>query len=296
MTDVRWQGQSHETLYNWINSGPGAKASNPQIEFWDNLKSSLSDISTRLGDSLGSIDASWQGIAAESARSGLTPLQQWADEALASADVMRQSSQIQAEHVSSARAAMPEPVPQTTPQPSSWATQQAATAKAAGNPNPAQALAKQAGDAEAQETAASNAAEKANQVLAAYATASNAPAGTLARVVSPPNVVVDVPLPAGSRDSVAYLANGGPQTNFASQSTSAAGFIAPGTSATPSFGGAAGAPAAAGGGAGMPGGFSGSGTSSAAAFTTGTPTAGSTPRHLAVSPGGEVGAGGGFVG
>src|SRR5829696_5279234 len=83
---------------------------------------------------LKNIGASWEGQAAESAQSGLTPLAEWASDAETGSSVMQSSTELQADYVSDARASMPEPVPVTTPAPSGWQMATAGASMLTGNP------------------------------------------------------------------------------------------------------------------------------------------------------------------
>lgn len=201
MPDVRWRGLEHQTLYDWINTGPGSTASTPQLDYWGGLRQSLADISAKLSSTLGDLGATWEGLAGASATTGLTPLQLWAEEAQSSAEVMSSSAQDQADHVATARAAMPEPQQVPTAAPTMWQQQEAADAAQHGKKGPAQAVAQQAADHEAQETAAADAHERAVQVMSNYQANSENNAATLGVFGTPPDIVVAVELPNGT-DSV----------------------------------------------------------------------------------------------
>lgn len=219
MPDIRWRGQEHQTLYNWINSGPGAKASTPQLDYWNGLKQSLADISNKLNSALLDVGANWEGVAGRSATTGLTPLQQWAEEAQSSAEVMASSAQDQADHIATARAAMPEPQQVPTGAPATWQVQDAAAAARRGDHGPAKAIAQQATDHEQQETAAADAHERAVQVMSNYQANSENNAATLGVFGSPPELRVAVRMPDGS-DSVGagYLGGHAPMAHGAGDS------------------------------------------------------------------------------
>lgn len=192
MTDMRWRGHKHETLHNWINSGEGARAATPQLEYWENLKGALGDIGQRLSDSLNKVGSSWEGKAGESAQRGLTPMHQWAESAKQAAHHMRQSAQDQADHVSTARAKMPEPVDKPTGGPTSW-PQEGGAPQGHGKPaNPAAAVAKHGKDLEGVERAAADSSERAVQVMNQYQAASEHNAGTLAQFSAPPDIQIEV--------------------------------------------------------------------------------------------------------
>lgn len=209
MTDIRWRGIDHRQLYEWINSGEGARASTPQLQYWGQLKESIADIHTTLTDRLSKLGVEWQGTAGETAQSGVNPLQQWAEEVQSNIDSMGRVAQNQADLVATARAAMPEPVPVQTPQPTAWASAQAAQAAQAGNPGPAAAIAAQAADFEAQEATAADAQERAIQVMSTYENNSEANRGGLAAFEEPQPVGVEVTGPAGTTTSIGYKPTSG---------------------------------------------------------------------------------------
>src|ERR1700736_4733105 len=118
MGDIRWQGHSHEELYQQIHAGPGVAASHVPEAAWSDLSKTLHDINEGIHNGLQKLGASWEGAAADQAHGNLTPLGQWASDASTGADVMRISVQDQANYIATARAEMPPPVKVTTPAPS----------------------------------------------------------------------------------------------------------------------------------------------------------------------------------
>src|SRR5882757_4648974 len=144
----RWRGYEHPELYTMINAGPGPKASDPQTAYWKSLSDELALVDEELNAKLRTMGASWQGNAAQSAQSGLTPLAQWAGDAETGATVMGTSTEYQADYIADARHQMPEPVEVSTPAPSGWDIATAAGAGLLGNPGPALNVALQAADHE----------------------------------------------------------------------------------------------------------------------------------------------------
>jgi hypothetical protein len=191
MTDARWRGHDHATLYAWINAGLGPAASFQQLDYWKGLKTALQDIDFKLGKSLDSLGASWEGDAAEQAKTGLTPLKRWAGTTEGLVGNFEQAAQAQADHIAEIRSKMPFPQQVSTPAPSAWQQQQAADATGAGNQNPAQQLAQQANDHEKQETAVADAAERAVQVMNLYEEHSQTVVSSLPTFVLPPKVSID---------------------------------------------------------------------------------------------------------
>jgi len=193
----RWRGYAHPELYTMINSGPGASASEPQTRYWHGLAEELTQVDEDLNKKLTNLNATWEGEAADRARSGLTPLALWASDAESASSVMRSSAELQAEYIAEARAKMPEPVEVTTPSPSGWQMAGAAAAAVTGNVGPAMGVAAQAADHEAQEAAQSEAAQRAIETMQSYETSSTWNRDTLGTFVAPPDVVVSSPPPQG---------------------------------------------------------------------------------------------------
>jgi hypothetical protein len=198
---IRWRGYGHPELYKMINAGPGAGASDPQTAYWGSLSSDLTEVDQTLNTKLNNMGASWEGQAAESAQSGLTPLAEWASDAETGSTVMQSSAQLQGEYISDARSSMPEPVQVTTPAPSGWQMATAAAGMLTGNPGPAAAVAAQSADHEAQETAQNEAEQKAVQTMQTYQSNSTWNRETLGTFVAPPDVVVATPAPRGGTGS-----------------------------------------------------------------------------------------------
>jgi hypothetical protein len=198
----RWRGYAHPELYSMINTGPGAQASDPQTIYWQNLQKELAEVDQDLNTRLTNLGSRWEGAAAQSAQSGLTPLASWAGDAETGAYVMKVSSENQGEYVSDARARMPEPVEVTTPAPSGWQIATAAGAAAFGFAGPAMDVAQQAVDHEAQEAAKNEAEERAVATMQTYESSSTWNRETLGTFVAPPDVVVSTPAPRGSASAV----------------------------------------------------------------------------------------------
>ncbi|GLZ37678.1 PPE domain-containing protein [Actinokineospora sp. NBRC 105648] len=193
----RWCGYDHPTLHKMINGGPGPAASTPQTEYWDALNAELADIDAELNAKLATLQASWEGGAADQAHAGLTPLQAWATDAQTGATGMRASTEFQADMIARARSEMPEPVKVTTPAPSGWDKLAAGAALLTGNPGPAAVVAGQAQDHEAQESAQDEASQKAVDTMESYQSSSQFNTDTLGTFVPPPDVVVSTPPPSG---------------------------------------------------------------------------------------------------
>jgi hypothetical protein len=180
-----------------INTGPGAPASDAQNQYWSGLTTELKAIDDKLNQQLSAVKATWEGSAADSANSGMTPLQRWAGDAQTGSSVMHASTVDQADFVSTARAEMPEPVEVTTPKPSTWQMITAGASALTGDGGPAAAVAAQTVDHEQQEAAKDAAAQKAVDTMTTYESNSTWNRNTLGTFVPPPDVVVETPAPQG---------------------------------------------------------------------------------------------------
>ena len=193
----RWRGHEHRDLFNMINAGLGAGASDTQNQYWSGLTTELNEVDTELNKALADLKATWEGEASQSADSGMTPLQRWAGDATTGSSVMHASTVDQAEFVSTARSEMPEPVTVTTPKPSGWQVLTSGASLLTGDPGPAAQVAAQALDHEAQESAKDAAAQKAVDTMNTYESNSTWNRNTLGTFVAPPEVVVATPAPRG---------------------------------------------------------------------------------------------------
>nr|WP_052478059.1 PPE domain-containing protein [Kibdelosporangium sp. MJ126-NF4]CEL15721.1 Translation initiation factor 2 [Kibdelosporangium sp. MJ126-NF4]CTQ93646.1 Translation initiation factor 2 [Kibdelosporangium sp. MJ126-NF4] len=205
-SDIRWMGLEHKAIFEMINAGPGANASDAPADFWGTLSAGLNEISATLHQKLGDLNVNWEGVSAEQALSGMSPLKEWAGKAESGSNVMKSSFELQGNYVSDARHEVPPPKQVTTPEPSGWQMVGAGAAAMFGNPGPAAAVALQAADHEAQERASDEAARKAVQAMQKYEKSSDWNADTLGNFEEPPKLVVDTPPPApglhsGSVDS-----------------------------------------------------------------------------------------------
>ncbi|KOV80317.1 PPE domain-containing protein [Nocardia sp. NRRL S-836] len=178
MVEHRWQGYSHEELYERIHAGPGAAASHASIERWAGVSAALSEINDDLHRGISKSGAHWQGKAAEQAAAGMNPLAAWADGARGGADVMRYSAELQADHIAKARADMPAPVKVTAEQPGALV---AGITHLFGGQT----------DHEKQEAAADSAERRAREVMATYASSTTANTSTLGQFSQPPQLHIN---------------------------------------------------------------------------------------------------------
>ncbi|QGK71346.1 PPE domain-containing protein [Allosaccharopolyspora coralli] len=199
--DHRWQGYSHPELYEQIHQGPGADASTDPVRRWSELTTALAEIDSDLASALIRAMDGWQGEAAETTRSGLRPLGEWAGEVQEAARVMRDRAEEQAEHVGKARAEMPPPVRLTAEDPGM--AESLFTHLFSGQT-----------DREAQEAAQDAAEQRAFDVMRTYESSTRANTTSLASFAAPPQVTVDAPaarpMPGGGVAQPAVTINWAP--------------------------------------------------------------------------------------
>ena len=177
MADHRWQGYSHQELYERINAGPGPSASFASMQRWQGVSAALTEINDDLHNGITLSGARWQGKASEMAQAGLNPIAAWADSARTGADVMRYSAELQAGHISKARADMPPPVKVTAEQPGALVT--GLTHLFGGQT-----------DHEKQEAAQDAAERRAREVMSTYASSTTANTSTLGQFSQPPQLQI----------------------------------------------------------------------------------------------------------
>lgn len=173
--DFRWQGYTHQELYDALNAGPGASASANSAARWAALSSTLSEINNDLFSGMASSADGWAGGAADTARDSITPLAKWAADAHAGAEVMKTSAEMQADYINTARSEMPPPVKSSPANPSGFLG----------------GLMELFGgqvDAEITEAAQQAAAMRAFEVMTTYQTNTANNTSTLGRFTAPPRV------------------------------------------------------------------------------------------------------------
>ena len=114
---TRWRGFTHAELYAQLHDGPGAAASAIPAGRWADLASTLHDISQDMAKAVSDAKSSWAGRAAYNAFAQLGVVAAWAGRTGDAAGRMQHSVEQQANHIGRARAAMPAPGEQPTPQP-----------------------------------------------------------------------------------------------------------------------------------------------------------------------------------
>jgi len=185
-----WDNYSHQTLYNQIHGngglflpdGAGVSGVAGAQDGWGKLAALMAQARERTEAALAKAGAVWEGGAADSMRSGVTPLAQWAADAHTAATASQSSTDDFVNSYSSAKNRMPEPVPVTS----------TANGDFAGIPAGFTHLLGGQTDQDKQEAAAQEAKSEAVRVMSGYESESNGAQSGVGQFVPPPSVTVDV--------------------------------------------------------------------------------------------------------
>ena len=109
MSDVRWEGYSHEEIYARVQQGPGRLASSDAETAWSTVESTIRTVDAQLTRAVNRIGAGWQGRAADAVHGGMTVMSNWALDAAGDATLTRNGITAQAEQAAHLRTAMPPP-------------------------------------------------------------------------------------------------------------------------------------------------------------------------------------------
>ena len=109
MSDVRWEGFSHEEIYSRVQQGPGRLASADAEAAWSTVESTIRTVDAQLTRAVQQIGAGWQGRAAEAVQGGMTVMSNWALDAAGDASLTQDGISAQAEQAGRLRSAMPPP-------------------------------------------------------------------------------------------------------------------------------------------------------------------------------------------
>jgi hypothetical protein len=110
VSDIRWEGLTHDEIYATVHQGPGAAVSKPAEDAWKQTEALILRIDERIASAMVASQASWEGNAADATRSAMTPLGQWALDAARSAKLTAGAVTGQGLQASYVRENMPEPV------------------------------------------------------------------------------------------------------------------------------------------------------------------------------------------
>jgi hypothetical protein len=109
MSDVRWEGLSHEEIYARVQQGPGRLASSDAEAAWNTVESTIRAVDAQLTRAIKQIGAGWQGRAAEAVHGGMTVMSNWALDAAGDATLTKNGIAAQAEQAGHLRSAVPPP-------------------------------------------------------------------------------------------------------------------------------------------------------------------------------------------
>lgn len=172
---TRWQGYSHDELYQMLQSGPGATASALPTQRWTEIAGALGDIDADLRGALNRSAEGWHGEAAALAQQKLGNLANWADNASVNATAMRDATQRQADNIAKARADMPAPtqMPPASPDPTMAPAMQVLTLQ---------------GDQEAPDAASAAGEQSAHDVMNTYQLNTESTVESLGNFVAPEQI------------------------------------------------------------------------------------------------------------
>jgi hypothetical protein len=109
MSDVRWEGFTHDEIHARVQQGPGRGASTAAEAAWATVETTIRTVDDQLTRAVRQIGVDWQGAAADSVRGGMTVMSNWALDAAGDALLTREGIGAQADAAGHVRTAMPAP-------------------------------------------------------------------------------------------------------------------------------------------------------------------------------------------
>jgi hypothetical protein len=188
-----WDADSHQILYDRIHGrggffqsdGAGVSGATGMQDGLADLTAIMAEAREQTEAALTKAGAVWEGDAADSMRSGVAPLAQWADDAHTAGFASQYSTEVHVNSYSTAKNQMPEPVPVTS----------TANTDAGGIPAAFTHLFGGQTDQDKHEAAAQEAKAEAVRVMSGYEGHSDLARSSVGEFVPPPSVVVTVPPP-----------------------------------------------------------------------------------------------------
>jgi PPE family len=110
VSDVRWQGFTHQEIYDAVRQGPGAAISTSAVGAWTRTEALITQIDQRIMAAMTGSKSGWEGSAADATRSAMTPLGQWALDAANDAKITASAVETQGAQAEELRAQMPPPL------------------------------------------------------------------------------------------------------------------------------------------------------------------------------------------
>jgi hypothetical protein len=256
VSEIRWEGFTHEEIYAAVHQGPGRSVSTGAEEAWAATEALILRIDERIAAAMAQSAGGWEGSAADASRAAMTPLGQWALDAANDAKITAQAVTSQGEQARELRNAMPEP---------NAAQLDAEYERALTDPT---YIFHGLDDLQAAEQESANRAARAVDLMNGYTNNSYENRRHMDYWTLPPHVTVEAsgpaPAPAGGAAGLGSGGSGGGAEALAAAEIAPAGAqaVAGGTTAVPTVGAAAPGGVGAGGplpGAGGSGGGVGSG-------------------------------------
>ncbi len=109
VSDIRWEGHTHQEIYDLVKPGPGAAVSKPAEDAWKAAEALILRIDERIASAMAGSAAGWQGSAADATRNAMAPLNQWALDAARNAKLTAGAVTGQGLFANYTRENMPEP-------------------------------------------------------------------------------------------------------------------------------------------------------------------------------------------
>ena len=110
VTDIRWEGFSHQEISDAVHRGPGRAVSAPAEQAWAETEALILRIDQRIAAAVAGSAAGWEGAAADATRTAVTPLGRWALDAANDAKITAGAVTAQGEQATQLRTTMPEPL------------------------------------------------------------------------------------------------------------------------------------------------------------------------------------------
>ncbi len=192
MFDVNWEARSHAEIWSQLQgSGSGFSEAGGA---WNQLASRLRQVAGSVEHATQGISATRSGVAADAARGAVGPMGAWADQARAFSDAVGSVSHEQSRALTSTRAAVPPPAPETARAPVTRGTWEQAGGLAAVDADQAERASL---DAERQARAAMSRYQDASALRSSALPQFAAPAGGAPQVAVVPPGSGGAALPAG---------------------------------------------------------------------------------------------------
>ena len=109
MSDIRWEGFTHDEIYARVQQGPGRAASADAEAAWSTVEGTIRSVDEQLTRAVRQVGVHWEGAAADGVHGGMRVMSNWALDAAGDALLTKNGIAAQAEEAGYIRAAMPPP-------------------------------------------------------------------------------------------------------------------------------------------------------------------------------------------